>query len=448
MSWVSQLRKPILKSKPILKGKPVKKNMFTYTSPDGTISRLDQDVGVIHTKIKKDFTTWENKCSGLSGNKIGVTGGKGYTDSNKPPDKQFENTLLGHLENHVTSTHARKGKGERSLFKDNLSNFKKIIGGGESPEVITEEQIEEMRLFKEDLLELWEGDKNPRNIWFTIPSGVKKVKGKGGKEKWAMSGETKVYGHYRTPDYVKYREKVRGKKELPAVDSSWYSIGKEGKDTAKPPMYQAIFSGSTKDKTSSDLVGGKGLLGIVEEFYDQLDGIKVKTLQVDRITARGTKQVKEDKVNLLLKFPPFVAEIEKMMKLPIYFKQGGNKNYLNTMRFREALIKIPLDVSGMKQADLMASFADIKDIQGTEHLETVVIDITSAMINMAINRIVRAKGGKALLAPNSKFPFILSSAGGGRKYEGQTWSADFKSLMEAAKPKKEVKKSWVEHLWR
>ena len=102
----------------------------------------------------------------------------------------------------------------------------------------------------------------------------------------------------------------------------------------------------------------------------------------------------------------------------------------------------------MKQADLMASFADIKDIQGTEHLETVVIDITSAMINMAINRIVRAKGGKALLAPNSKFPFILSSAGGGRKYEGQTWSADFKSLMEAAKPKKEVKKSWVEHLWR
>ena len=168
MSWTSQLRKPILKSKPILKGKPVKKNMFTYTSPDGTISRLDQDVGVIHTKIKKDFTTWENKCSGLSGNKIGVTGGKGYTDSNKPPDKQFENTLLGHLENHVTSTHARKGKGERSLFKDNLSNFKKIIGGGESPEVITEEQIEEMRLFKEDLLELWEGDKNPRNIWFTI----------------------------------------------------------------------------------------------------------------------------------------------------------------------------------------------------------------------------------------------------------------------------------------
>ena len=397
MSWTSQLRKPILKSKPILKGKPVKKNMFTYTSPDGTISRLDQDVGVIHTKIKKDFTTWENKCSGLSGNKIGVTGGKGYTDSNKPPDKQFENTLLGHLENHVTSTHARKGKGERSLFKDNLSNFKKIIGGGESPEVITEEQIEEMRLFKEDLLELWEGDKNPRNIWFTIPSGVKKVKGKGGKEKWAMSGETKVYGHYRTPDYVKYREKVRGKKELPAVDSSWYAIGEE--DTAKPPMYQAIFSGSTK-------------------------------------------------VNLLLKFPPFVAEIEKMMKLPIYFKQGGNKNYLNTMRFREALIKIPLDVSGMKQADLMASFADIKDIQGTEHLETVVIDITSAMINMAINRIVRAKGGKALLAPNSKFPFILSSAGGGRKYEGQTWSADFKSLMEAAKPKKEVKKSWVEHLWR
>ena len=53
MSWTSQLRKPILKSKPILKGKPVKKNMFTYTSPDGTISRLDQDVGVIHNKIKK-----------------------------------------------------------------------------------------------------------------------------------------------------------------------------------------------------------------------------------------------------------------------------------------------------------------------------------------------------------------------------------------------------------
>ena len=459
MSWTKQLwKKPMLKVEPILK-KDVTKNIFEYTSPDGTVSFIDQDIGEIRGKIKQEFIRWQNKCRSLSLKRIGVTGGEGYTDKNKPPNKQFEKNLLGHLENHVTASHSRKDEGKRGMGYS-LDKIREILGTKGDGKLITEEDVEDIKAFLDKILRMWDGKSkdgkslNPRDIVFTVPTGLKKIKTKGGKTKWTKTGETEVYGHYRTPDYVRYRKKVKGAKgEQGAVPDSWYSTTKPS--DAKPPMYQAIFSGSSKDKTPSDLLGGKGLLGILERFYEDLSKVKIKTL-TPSMNASGGAKYKEEKVKTLLSFQPFLTALENIMSNEMYFKGGGYKNYLNAGKVLQDLAKIPLAVNGDKgKSQLMETFADISDVQGHEHIESVQITITAAILNMAINRHIRSKGGKALLSPRKhngvNFPFVLSDAGGGKRGD---WISEWDKLMEQGKaklkkkqPKKEVKKSWVDSLW-
>ena len=444
MSWTNQLwkREPILKAKKI-----TKKDAVTFTAEDGTTVRVFQEIGEAHEAIKKDYINWENKCKGLKKADIGVTGGAGYTKTNRPPDKSFEEDLLSHLENHVTSSHARKGKGSADNFKRNMKRFKEILGV-DTPDLVTEEDIKELKEFKEDLLEFWDKkderglSANPRNIPFKVPTGTKKDTKTG---KYKITGEKTVYGHYRTPEYVKARKRMKGTKESKAVPSSWYS---ESQDTAKPPMYLAMFAGSSKDNATSDLVGGKGLLGIVEEFEKMLDP-KITHLDID-VTGLGSKSLREGKADNLSSFGPYVSELQNMMKNEMYFKKDRFKrnNYVNTGKLLGAINSITFNVS-KKDIPVIIKFAgslerDGEKIEGIESLKTVKFRITAAIMNRTINKIIRSKGGNNLLAPNSKFPFILSSAGDGRK---GSWVPEFNRLMEAAKPKKEVKKSWTDMLW-
>lgn len=67
MSWTTQLwNKPILKAK---KKTVKKKNLVRFKGADGVISFIDQDVGEIHTRVKKDFEKWEETCDGLANEK-------------------------------------------------------------------------------------------------------------------------------------------------------------------------------------------------------------------------------------------------------------------------------------------------------------------------------------------------------------------------------------------
>jgi len=63
MSWTTLLwkREPILKAKK----KPVKKkDLVRFKGPDGVISFINQDVGELHTKLKKEFANWATRCRG------------------------------------------------------------------------------------------------------------------------------------------------------------------------------------------------------------------------------------------------------------------------------------------------------------------------------------------------------------------------------------------------
>ena len=84
---------------------------------------------------------------------------------------------------------------------------------------------------------------NPRNIKYTIPKW--NAVDKKTLEYDKSTDITEVYGHYRTPDYIKFRNlkaKRRGnvdKETMAAAPASWFDT-KPGK--SKPPMWQALFA--------------------------------------------------------------------------------------------------------------------------------------------------------------------------------------------------------------
>ena len=57
-----------------------------------------------------------------------------------------------------------------------------------------------------------------------------------------------------------------GRKVLPAIPEDWAS---PNRNESTPPMWQALFSGGERGKSSKNLVT-KGLLTILEEYRDHL----------------------------------------------------------------------------------------------------------------------------------------------------------------------------------
>jgi len=102
-----------------------------------------------------------------------------------------------------------------------------------------------------------EGDLNPRNIRF---DGIDKIN----RAERSATKKT-VYGHYRTPMYVKFRRLIRGKDEIDAVDTTWFS---PNKGEAMPPMWQAIYG----DGSSAPFDGVNGLYDVLGKGYKMLHG--------------------------------------------------------------------------------------------------------------------------------------------------------------------------------
>lgn len=103
---------------------------------------------------------------------------------------------------------------------------------------------------------------NPCNMKYTHAASTKKVAG--GKRK-KSSDKVERFGHLYNSHYNKIQEEL-GRKTLPAIPEDWAS---SSRDDAKPPMWQGLFSGGERGKSSKNLVT-KGLLTILEEYRDHL----------------------------------------------------------------------------------------------------------------------------------------------------------------------------------
>ena len=86
---------------------------------------------------------------------------------------------------------------------------------------------------------------------------------------------------------------------------------------------------------------------------------------------------------------------------------------------------------------------NLEEIEGSEDIREFSIKFTPATVNRLINLLIRPK---YVIAPHHEkgtHPFVLSDAGGGRKTDGQPWSAKYDKAVKDS----QIKKSWIDSLW-
>nr|AIF21222.1 hypothetical protein [uncultured marine group II/III euryarchaeote KM3_98_F04] len=176
---------------------------------------------------------------------------------------------------------------------------------------------------------------NPRNICF---EGIDKIKR-------AQETATKipVYGHYRTPKYVRYRRIVLGIEEQDAVDKTWFSASK---GEAQPPMWQALF-GWKND-----------LLTVVEAGLDLLDnGIEV---EIPTVAVRG-----KGSAEMAFRVKPIREAIRRMVKDSSFITKSGS--------FATARAAKELSELSMKGGDYLDNRA-VLELAGHGGLEGRVVE--------------------------------------------------------------------------
>jgi len=429
MSWTTQLwNRPILKAKK----KPVKKKgLVNFKGPDGVKVLLDQDVGEIHTQVKGDFDKWKNKCNELSNADIGVVGKAANNSKGVPEGKEYFDTLLEHLENHVTGAASRLGI-EKHFFKGPLAEFEKILGTPDR--IITDDDVKEMAGFTEDIAVFYsgnEGKSNPKNIPFRVPTGVSPAEG----GKFEADGWTTVYGHYRTPQYVEYRTKVKdSKNEIPAVDSSWY--GDEG-GSQKPPMYQAMFSNSSKSEGEGALVT-TGLLGILEEFNKKIKGAELDIVIIDFATGGGISNM-EQKAEMLANFSLLRDHIKRLMNNPATFSANGKVAYSGSPNALLDNINDKKFNVSRKSSKFITTLGGLEEVVGHERINKFQVRLTRPLLKLILDKVMREKG---LFATPDNKKIWFTADDGGVKGVLRNWGD---KIPDNLKP---IKKSWVASLWR
>ena len=276
------------------------------------------------------------------------------------------------------------------------------------------------------------GEEDPRNIRFTQPANIVT---RGGKKE--DRGKDEVFGHYRTPIYVKSRIEVHdSKNEQAAVKASWYS---SDKNTAEPPFWQAIFAQSSVSNSTGDVVT-IGLLGILENFEKALDEVYVKEIIIND---KGDFKAKIDTLSKLTRLKGLLIKLMKDRKS--YTGAFGHQvKYGGATGITTILNSTSFKVTDTQTSKYLTEIApQLKNITGGDDVREFKIKLTNATINQLINLWVRPEFVvPPHLGPNGR-PFLLSDAGGGRKVTGQPWSTTYQTALDKSK----IKKSWYDGLW-
>lgn len=209
-------------------------------------------------KFNAIYDKWKNDC-GAKGTKLGLTSDVSLLELVK---------AHGIVARPYTKNPVSKDKGAGNIIEmmDEWDNDIAIL------EIVDTIALDEII---KKLNDMADSDSDPRNIRFTVPIPSEVDEDTGDYDE---DDVTEVYGHYRTPNYIQFRKilsEIPGSKinaeTIEAVDSSWYSEGKGGTNSAEPPMWQALFS------KGSNLVS-LGLLGVCEEAKKLIDEAEIENL--------------------------------------------------------------------------------------------------------------------------------------------------------------------------
>ena len=292
--------------------------------------------------FKVMFDKWQSECS-ASGSKLGLTSSATLFD--------------------IVSAH---GVVSRPYTKNVVSRDK---GAGTIISLMEEWENDIAILETVDLLALDEvikrleemanSDADPRNIRFTVPIPGEINDSTGDYDE---DDVTEVYGHYRTPDYIQYRKIMS---ELPnskvnpetidAVEPNWYEEGKDGRNTAEPPMWQALFA------TNGNLVT-KGLLNICKEAKKLIKDTKIINVAL-KVQDSGDGVLAEDIYRLPAVKQWFVEQVgnssspgKAINPRTLHFKDDSARKALLTKKF---------NVSGLSQSNFIKDAANFDKYAGT-----------------------------------------------------------------------------------
>ena len=369
---------------------------------------LEQTTPVPIEEIQKDFQDWETACDGLSGEALGLSG-KGSAKQ-----RSLYDMVLRH------GSDAREGRTAKTGMGPLLTQMQPIFdkSGG-----FTEDDEEILKGLKDKMLSVHKNN-NPANMSFTLGAS-NPVKDKDGK--YRRSGERVYFGHYRIPIYVEERKLIHENYDgIKAVDSSWYSTQE---NTAKPPLWQAMFLGSSKDEGGKPKAVGNlkmGLLAIVEKFADNLDDA-----EITRIEIKDTGQMK-DRINDLLQIKPLMDEIEKIMNDTSSYRAGSGKvKYGGAGGVLTKINGVFLDAKDKNSMKYIEKVADLdEEYSGMDDIDEFRIILTKNTFNNLVNSKYRKE--KNNKAPNGK-TIILST--------------DTKRILDRYGIPQELRKSWSDYLW-
>ena len=235
--------------------------------PNVKIGNFKGNLSVDVKGLKERFKKWQTTLKGLSGEAIGVSRSK--------------DNLYTFLKKHGVAKRIvfdKSGAKESGKIGKNVGGAQLIplvedlfLQGNYSPKAT--DAILQIQGLMEDYGRP-ESKLNPRNIRFngidSVDDEPMTVRGKVVKDKEGLPvyeiERVPIFGHYRTEEYVNYRNTFKDKDEFDAEDSDWYS---ETPGTAKPPMWQALYA-KGKDAKLVD----ESLITIVDDMVKALDGAK------------------------------------------------------------------------------------------------------------------------------------------------------------------------------
>lgn len=351
-------------------------------------------------QFKTVYQKWKTSCKSMTAKEMGLKGGS---------------NLFKVVSNHgLAGTQRPQAKNPVSEERGIGTLLKQIDSLVEGPSLITESFKDDVMEAKKKLEEIQGTDADPRNIPFTIPI-YRRV-----NKKTAAYDEEKhtkrYYGHYRTPDYFKFRnlkakvfDTKKFEEKIEPVDSSYYSTKK---NDSKPPMWQALFS--------TDADSGKdikvGLLAVLEMAEDMIQDV-----EVDHVKLRLRGVAKGGLAKELYEISDIKETILNLLGTPDNLGQGVNPRTGNirddqiARLFRDRL-SFTATPSESKQ---------IKDVYGIDEeivgrVKGYSLDITRGIV---------------------KSLFLATGKVGRRSAKGPVY---LKGYTPPSEKKKEVKKSWRE----
>ena len=369
-----------------------------------------QELPVSVEDIKKDYDLWVSECKGKSLGDLGITG-RGHSEGGSVED------LYTMIERHGEASTKRPNQSGGRGVGIYINALNSLLN---SSEPLTETDEKNIVTYVADIKKLSGGKMDPRNIRFTLPKIIEKKP----DGKYAPSGKQEYFGHYRTPIYLEHREKVKEETEtMPAVDSSWYATAR---DTAKPPLWQAIFLGSSVDEGGKPkTVVSKGLLAVLEGFSESMGGATIESLIIRDRGKMG------ERIEDLKKVRPIISEIGKIMRDDASYRKGSGKLLYVGARGILTRLSDKFFKAGPETSEYLEKIAGLTndEILGMDNIDSFKIEFTKAGIDNLINETYR---GNNLKAPNGHY--IILTTDTASKLRQYAWAGD-------------IKKSWIELLW-